>query len=140
MFKWFFLRDDCDILRNLFLEHHMFANEGSIHSNNSRRMNAVAAFSRFIFELRHKVFYLGLPRHNVLSCSSHRCLAQGEVRTFVTMCFVVRSSICKLLHIFFFTYFAVRSCIYIFLTCFVVRSSIYIFCALMLLIWVWNFR
>ena len=43
MLKWFFLRDDCDILRNLFLEHHMFANEGSIHSNNSRRMNAAAA-------------------------------------------------------------------------------------------------
>ena len=43
MLKWFFLRDDCDILRNLFLEHHMLPNEGSIHSNNSRRMNAAAA-------------------------------------------------------------------------------------------------
>ena len=43
MLKWFFLRDDCDKLRNLFIEQHMFANEGSIHSNNSRRMNAAAA-------------------------------------------------------------------------------------------------
>ena len=43
MLKWFSLRDDCDILRTLFIEQHMFANEGSIHSNNSRRMNAAAA-------------------------------------------------------------------------------------------------
>ena len=104
-----------------------------------RQLVCYRRFFPFYLRTPSKVFYLGLPRHNVLSCSSHRCLAQGEVRTFVTMCFVVRSSICKLLHIFS-TYFAVRSSIYIFLTCFVVRSSIYIFCALMLLIWVWNFR
>ena len=71
MLKWFFLRDDCDILRNLFLEHHMFANEGSIHSNNSRRMNAAAAcvLSPFF------PFYLRTLSQSLLSrTSASQCL------------------------------------------------------------------
>ena len=140
MLKWFFLRDDCDILRNLFLEHHMLPNEGSIHSNNSRRMNAAAAC-------------VLSPLFPVLSSNSVTKSFISDFR--VTMSYLARHrgrsghlSLCVLSSDRQFAYFAFRIfvfCIFayfwtFFTSCFVVRSSICIFCALMLLISVWNFR
>ena len=94
-------------------------------------------------------FYLRTPSQSLLSrTSASQCLILLVTPMFSTgggpdICHYVfcrQVVYLQTFTYFFLTYFAVRPSIYIFLTCFVVRSSIYIFCALMLLIWVWNFR
>ena len=75
-------------------------------------------------------FYLRTPSQSLLSWTSASqfliLLVTGEVRTFVTMCFVVRSSICIFCIIaYFWTFFT---------TCFVARSCICIFCSLQICI------